>query len=126
MKKQTCIRVYADLQQINHCRQKVYTAKPSVKLLANAMSLAGSEVRLNILYILWDQQKLCVCDLSDILDLGISPISQHLKKMKDSGLVDNDKVGQTIFYSLTPEYEQLFTPFFKMIAQNKVFEPVAA
>lgn len=124
MDKETCIRVFADLEQINNCRKKVGDAKESVKLLANVMNLGGNEVRLNILYLLWDQDKLCVCDISDILDMRMSAISQHLKKLKDAGVVYNEKVGQTIFYSVADGYSSLFEMFFRMIRKNTVLDTV--
>jgi len=124
MKKINCIRVYADEQQIESCRTKLQDADHSIQLLSRSFSLAGNQMRLNILYLLWDQDKLCVCDLSDILGISIPGVSQHLRKMKDNGMVTSNKVAQTIFYSLTPEHRELFSSFFKMMAKNKVFETV--
>ena len=39
---------------------------------------------LKILYLLQEEGQLCPCDLSDILGMNTSPISQHLRKLKDS------------------------------------------
>jgi DNA-binding transcriptional ArsR family regulator len=41
---------------------------------------------------------MCVCDLSDVLGMKQSPISQHLRKLKDGGLLENKRDGMTIFY----------------------------
>ena len=124
MSNDTCIRVYADIHQINECKQKLETASHSIDLLSRALSLAGNETRLKILYLLWGQGKLCVCDLSDILGMSIPGVSQHLRKLKDGGVVRNEKVAQTIFYSLNPEYESLFLGFFKRIMKNQILEKV--
>lgn len=119
MKNDQCIRVFADQQQIARCQQRVEQVNPSVTDLSDALGLAGNKVRLEILFLLDEEAELCVCDLSDILGMKISAVSQHLRKLKDGKIVQIKKVGQTVFYSLTPEYAQLFRPFFTMIADNK-------
>jgi len=82
MKKNShCIRVFADQEQINRCKELTHEVSPSVKLLS--MDLAGNEVRLNILYLLYNEGHLCVCDLSDILEMKSPAVSQHLRKLKD-------------------------------------------
>jgi len=72
----TCIRVLADVNQIKECREKVKEVDESLSLLANAFSLVGNDVRIKILYLLQEEGQLCPCDLSDILGMNISPISQ--------------------------------------------------
>jgi DNA-binding transcriptional ArsR family regulator len=119
-----CIRVLADVNQIKECRQKVKAVDNSLLLLANAFSLVGNDVRIKILYLIQEEGQLCPCDLSDILGMNISPISQHLRKLKDSKIITSKKTGQTIFYSLSPEYSEILKPVFKLIANNKVLEMI--
>lgn len=56
--------------------------------------------------------------------MTISAVSQHLRKLKDRNLVETDREAQTIFYSLTKEYEKLLKPFFKILDENKVIEAI--
>jgi ArsR family transcriptional regulator, lead/cadmium/zinc/bismuth-responsive transcriptional repressor len=119
-----CIRVLADINQIKECREKVKTVDESLLLLANAFSLVGNDVRIKILYLLQEEGQLCPCDLSDILKMNTSPISQHLRKLKDSKIVTTKKTGQTIFYSISPEYSEILKPVFKLINNNKVLEMI--
>jgi len=44
--------------------------------------------------------------------------------MKDRNLLETDREAQTIFYSLTAEYEKLLNPFFEILEKNKIFEKV--
>ena len=118
----TCIRVLADVNQINECREKVKEVDESLSLLANAFSLVGNDVRIKILYLLQEEGQLCPCDLSDILGMNISPVSQHLRKLKDSKIITSKKTGQTIFYSISSEYSEILKPVFKLINNNKVLE----
>jgi DNA-binding transcriptional ArsR family regulator len=115
MEKNTCIRVFADQNQINQCREKVSVNSKSFTQLGNILTLAGNEVRLKILYLLEEESELCPCDLSDILGMSVPAISQHLRKMKDGNIVETRKVGQTIFYSLRAEHLKILKPFFKTI-----------
>ena len=124
MNNNSCIRVLADINQIKECRQKVKSVDNSLSLLANAFSLVGNEVRIKILYLLQEEAQLCPCDLSDILGMGVSPISQHLRKLKDSRIITSKKTGQTIFYSISPQYTEILKPIFKLINNNKVLEMI--
>ncbi len=124
MKNNSCIRQQADIQQINRCKETVTELDESFDYLANGLSLVGNSVRLKILYLLYEEKRLCVCDLSDVLEMNISAISQHLRKMKDRNLLKTERDAQTIFYSLTTEYEKLLNPFFEILDNNKVLEAV--
>lgn len=122
MENNSCIRQQADIQQIKRCRETVTVLHESIDYLANGLSLAGNSVRLKIIYLLFQEKKLCVCDLSDILGMNVSAISQHLRKMKDRNLLEKDREAQTIFYSLSAEYEKMLYPFFEILGNKKILE----
>jgi DNA-binding transcriptional ArsR family regulator len=122
MENNSCIRQQADIGQINRCKDTVSELNESFDYLANGLSLVGNSVRLKILYLLFEEKRLCVCDLSDILEMNISAISQHLRKMKDRNLIETEREAQTIFYSLTTEYSTLLNPFFEILDKNKILE----
>ena len=124
MENNSCIRQQADIEQINRCKDTVSELNESFDYLANGLSLVGNSVRLKILYLLFEEKRLCVCDLSDILGMNISAISQHLRKMKDRNLLQTERDAQTIFYSLTNEYEKLLNPFFEILGENKILETI--
>lgn len=112
-----CIRLYADPVQINQCKEKLDQTQESFTTMSGVLALAGNEVRLKILYLLEEEKELCSCDLSDILGMSIPAISQHLRKMKDGGIIQARKEGQTIFYSLKPEHLKMLRGLFKYIQQ---------
>jgi len=115
MNESTCIRLFADHEQINNCKGKLKTAQKSFASLSNILALAGNEVRLKIVYLLEEEKELCPCDLADILGMTIPAVSQHLRKLKDGNIVEIRKVGQTIYYSLTQENLKILKPFFRHI-----------
>ncbi|WP_241282695.1 ArsR/SmtB family transcription factor [Chryseobacterium timonianum] len=122
MKNIFCIREQADIEQISRCKDRVSELSTTFDYLSQSLELAGNKVRLKILYLLYEEKQLCVCDLSDILGMTISAISQHLRKLKDRNLIGMERRAQTIFYSLAKEYEILFTPFFRILDKNKILE----
>jgi ArsR family transcriptional regulator, lead/cadmium/zinc/bismuth-responsive transcriptional repressor len=115
---ETCIRIFADQEQIKNCKGKLKTAQKSFVSLSNVLALAGNEARLKILYLLEEENELCPCDLADILGMSIPAISQHLRKLRDGNIVETRKDGQTIYYSLTQENLKTLRPFFKHINQQ--------
>lgn len=42
----------------------------------------------------------CVCEFVDVVGSDFSTISKHLSVLKDAGIVQIDKRGQKVFYSL--------------------------
>ncbi|MBI3134739.1 MAG: helix-turn-helix transcriptional regulator [Bacteroidetes bacterium] len=124
MDNNSCIRQQADIKQINRCKDRVSELNDAFGYLSNSLELAGNNVRLKILFLLYEEKRLCVCDISDILGMTISAVSQHLRKLKDRKLILTDREAQTIFYSITKEYEKLLKPFFKILDKNKIMEIV--
>ncbi len=124
MDNTSCIRQKADIKQINRCKERVSELHGSFDYLSNGLELTGNNVRLKILFLLYEEKRLCVCDLSDILGMTISAISQHLRKLKDRKLIETEREAQTIFYSLTKEYEKMLEPFFKVLDDNKILETI--
>ncbi|SFC05105.1 regulatory protein, arsR family [Flagellimonas taeanensis] len=115
----SCIRQQADAEQIGRCRESVEELGSTFAHLSNGLAMAGNQVRLKILYLLHGEGRLCVCDLSDILGMTVPAVSQHLRKLKDRGLLESERRAQTIFYSLAGEYGQLFMPFFEILDERK-------
>lgn len=121
---ETCIRQQADIKQLNRCKDLIEDLDESFDYLSNGLELAGNKVRLKILFLLYQEQRLCVCDISDILGMTISSVSQHLRKLKDRNLINSEKEAQTIYYSMTTAFQKLLKPFFKLIEDNKILETI--
>ncbi|RLE03147.1 MAG: transcriptional regulator [Bacteroidetes bacterium] len=119
MEKQVCIRALADLDQINRCKEDLTLKENAINNLSHALGLFGNDVRFKILYLLNAENELCVCDLSDILKMNVSAISQHLRKLKDGNIVDHRKEGQTYFYYLKDEYHLLLESLFGVVSSER-------
>ena len=109
----SCIRVLADENQIAGCKEDIERIEPEIEKVAKVLNLAGNEVRLKILFLIYNEGEMCPCDLSDVLDMSVPAISQHLRKMKDGNLIKDKKIGQTIFYRLIDEHVSILYPMLK-------------
>ncbi len=113
-----CIRVLADVNQINQCKKELTRIELQTKSISKTLGLAGNAVRLKILYLLYQEEKMCPCDLSDVLNMTVPAISQHLRKLKEGGMVVNKKVGQIVFYSLHPKNTSMIKPMLKFLSSS--------
>ncbi|GAA4492771.1 hypothetical protein GCM10023172_00430 [Hymenobacter ginsengisoli] len=123
METTACIRVFADADYIRQCQARLALARPSLEATATILALAGNEVRLKLLYLLAAEQQLCVCDIADVLGMTVSAVSQHLRKLKDGGVVTNRKVGQTVFYALSELHLPLLRPLLTGHAATPTLQP---
>ena len=115
----SCIRLFADQQQIQLCKEILDENEGAFTRLAQVYALAGNDARLKILYLIQQQNELCPCDLSDILQMTLPAISQHLSKLKDANLVRTRKAGQTIFYSIIPDQANVINELFVHIPNQE-------
>ena len=67
---------------------------------AELMKLAGNSTRLKLLYLLESLTEVSVSDLSELLGVSVSAVSQHLSKLRAHGLVGSRRDAQTIYYRL--------------------------
>lgn len=67
--------------------------------MAEDFKLLGDKTRLMILSLLREQD-LCVCDIVELVKMSQPGISQHLRKLKSAGMVEETRRGQWNYYSL--------------------------
>lgn len=58
--------------------------------------------RLNILKLVLNKQNICVCELTEQLDLSQPKISRHLALLRTHGVLLDERKGQWVYYSLNP------------------------
>ncbi len=110
-----CIRIDRDGSQIERCKKHILEVNTSLTKMAQILALAGNEVRLKILLLLQAEEKLCVCDLSEVLEMKIPAVSQHLRKMKDARLVYTEREGTVIFYQICETVMPVLSSIFEFI-----------
>ena len=73
-----------------------------VEQASAVLKLLGDQTRLSMMKLL-SEQECCVCELVELFHISQSAISQHLRKLKDIGLVREERRGQWVFYSINKE-----------------------
>ncbi|WP_416383659.1 ArsR/SmtB family transcription factor [Planococcus maritimus] len=81
------------------------------------LKLVGDKTRLSMVKLL-EKNDCCVCEFVEIFNISQSAISQHLRKLRDLGLVKERRQGQWIFYSLNSDSE-----LYDMLMQILTFIP---
>lgn len=84
------------------CSVDMSGATKAEERLAELAKAVGHPLRVRILRIL-AKRKACICgELVDELPVAQSTVSQHLKMLKDSGLIQGEIDGPRICYCITP------------------------
>jgi len=81
--------------------------------LSFLLRLVSEESRLKLLCIL-RQREHCVCEMMKHVNLSQSLISHHLKDLKDAGIVNDEKRGLRVYYSLTDKGKQITNLLFQI------------
>lgn len=76
--------------------------KQALPPLVDRLKALAHPVRLRILAMLRDGE-LCVCEITEVVGLAPSTISQHLSDLRRAGFVSERKVGRWVHYALVPE-----------------------
>jgi DNA-binding transcriptional ArsR family regulator len=69
---------------------------------AAKLKALGHPVRLGIAQRLAVELETCACDFGDLFSISQPAVSQHLKVLREAGLVTTRKRGTQIYYSLDP------------------------
>ncbi|MEX2320363.1 MAG: metalloregulator ArsR/SmtB family transcription factor, partial [Saccharospirillum sp.] len=62
----------------------------------------AEDTRLRALLLIHSQQELCVCELTEALQESQPKISRHLAQLRNSGLLQDRRNNQWVFYSINP------------------------
>ncbi len=111
----SCTRAEANHKQLLNCMNSIDGMTDTFERISKLLSIAGNEVRLKILFLLNMENELCPCDLADILRMSVPAISQHIRKMKDIGIITARRDGQTLYYSLNENETDILDNIFKSI-----------
>ncbi|RMH21193.1 MAG: ArsR family transcriptional regulator [Acidobacteria bacterium] len=86
--------------EIRAIRRQLAASETELAATLRWLEAIKDPTRFKLVYLLWRYQRLCVCDLANVLGVTSSAVSQHLRRLKDLQLVATSRVKQTIFYSL--------------------------
>lgn len=75
--------------------------------LADLFKLLGDPTRARILYALLEAGEMCVCDISETVDVPESTASHALRLLRTAGIVRNRRAGRMVHYSLDDAHVRL-------------------
>lgn len=91
--------------------------------LARIAKALGHPVRIAILQMLADQSCCYHGDMSEVLPVAKSTLSQHLNELKEAGLIQGEVTPPTVKYCINQanwdKARSLFTVFFKDMANGE-------
>ncbi|MFI0780976.1 ArsR/SmtB family transcription factor [Streptomyces sp. NPDC021212] len=70
---------------------------------AQMFKALGHPLRLGIVRALAAEPETCACDFADVFGVSQPTVSQHLKVLREAGLVSTRRRGVQICYSVRPE-----------------------
>jgi ArsR family transcriptional regulator len=72
-----------------------------MKDLARIFRALADETRLQMLALILHEGELCVCDCMQVLDIGQSKASRHLRYLANVGLLDDRRQGAWVYYRVS-------------------------
>ena len=72
--------------------------------LSRIFKVLGDETRAKIVYALSQADRLCVCDIAQIVGLSLPAVSHHLRVLRELDIARANKEGKMVFYSLADEH----------------------
>ena len=74
-----------------------------LSLDAQRLKALGHPVRLGIALRLAAEPETCACDFAEVFEVSQPTVSQHLRVLREAGLVTTRRRGNQICYSLDPD-----------------------
>jgi DNA-binding transcriptional ArsR family regulator len=80
----------------------------------------SEEARIRIIYLLYNNEEMCISDIEHILDFTQAKTSRHLIYLKNAGLVGFKKVDQWAYYYLKEEVKDIVQQIFQYLGKDPV------
>ncbi len=69
---------------------------------ADFFKCLSDPTRLDILKIILERQNVCVCEITELLQLSQPKISRHLALLRNLSILLDERKGQWVYYRLNP------------------------
>lgn len=99
----TMIASSANYDILKSCPEKLLSKASDVAHASNCLKAMAHPLRLKILCLLMQFDKISVLDLVEAVGTSQSNISQHLSILREKGLLRCDKKANKVYYSLVDE-----------------------
>lgn len=76
------------------------------QVLGTTKALADGN-RLRVVMALTDQEELCVCQITELLNLAMPTVSRHMSVLQKAGLVKSRKDSRWVYYRLSEAFPSI-------------------
>lgn len=83
-------------------------------------SSLSNEIRLRALMLLVDAGELCVCDLTEAMQVPQPQMSRQLGLLREAGLVESRRAGHWVHYCLNPDLPEWANEVLAQVAHGIV------
>lgn len=66
----------------------------------------ADDTRLKSLLLIHQEKELCVCELTESLQVSQPKISRHLAQLREAGMLLDRREGQWVYYRINPDLPQ--------------------
>ena len=113
-----CQEYCPNFNRIEKVQEKQLSDKITNRL-ADTFKVLSTPTRIKIISAL-AKKELCVCDISELLEMSQSAISHQLRILRNHNLVKNYKKGRSVYYSLDDNHIlQLFCQGLAHVMEEK-------
>lgn len=98
--KEVCEIVEAHEDIVTDVQQRM----PDVSEMLQIFKALADETRLKIAYALTLTERLCVCDVAEIINSSSATASHHLRYLREHGLAKSTKEGKLVYYAIADEH----------------------
>lgn len=92
-----------DPAAVARARKLLHRNRDALPRMAELYKLLANPVRLKILLILVDSERLCVGDFAHVVNLSIAATSHQLKLLKDKGWLSTEQDGKLVYYRIASD-----------------------
>lgn len=92
---------------------------------ADFFKCLSDPTRLDILKIILERQNVCVCEITEILQLSQPKISRHLALLRNLSILLDERKGQWVYYRLNPDLPEWVSTVFSVLNAEVLNKPAS-
>ena len=92
---------------------------------ADFFKCLSDPTRLDILKIILERQNVCVCEITDILQLSQPKISRHLALLRNISILLDERKGQWVYYRLNPDLPEWVNAVLNVLNDEVLNKPAS-
>ena len=92
---------------------------------ADFFKCQSDPTRLDILKIILERQNVCVCEITEILQLSQPKISRHLALLRNLSILLDERKGQWVYYRLNPDLPEWVNAVLNVLNDEVLNKPAS-